>query len=381
MTTIMQKKKGKILYIITKSNWGGAQRYVFDLATRLPKEDFEIAVAHGGNGILAERLRAAGIRTMPVKNFERNMRVFKDIAAFFELRSLLRRERPDVVHLNSSKAGGIGALSARLARMPRIVFTVHGLPSREPRSAPARLLIGIFSWLTVLLCHRVIAVCKRDRKTIAALPGMKKKVVLIYNGIERPAFLSRAEARMMLRGKIPDLAKDDARWVGTIGELNRNKGTSVLIEACALLGSASYRLIIVGDGEKRRGLEEAIEKRGLAGRAFIVSVPSDAALLLPAFDLFVLPSLKEGLPYTLLEAGAAGLPAVASAVGGIPEVIEQGVSGLVVPPSDAKTLAEALRALRAPKATDFGAALKRREGERFALAGMVKATAVVYGWE
>src|SRR3989344_3387314 len=138
MTTTMQKKKGKILYIITKSNWGGAQRYVFDLATRLPKEDFEIAVAHGGNGLLAEKLCTARIRTIKVKKFERNVKLFKDIAVFFELLSLLRRERPDIVHLNSSKAGGIGALSARFTGIKNIIFTSHGLVFDEDRPFPVR---------------------------------------------------------------------------------------------------------------------------------------------------------------------------------------------------------------------------------------------------
>src|SRR3989344_323690 len=103
--------KKKILFVITKSNWGGAQKYVFDLATNLPKEEFEPVVACGGGGMLAKRLRAEKIRVVEVPSLERDISFIKEIRAFFFLWKLFQKEKPDVVHLNSSKAAALGALA------------------------------------------------------------------------------------------------------------------------------------------------------------------------------------------------------------------------------------------------------------------------------
>src|ERR1043166_2713598 len=120
--------KRKVLYVSRKANWGGAKRYVFDLATSLPKDEFDVAVAYGQPGRLAEELQKAGIKTHPILSLQRDVSLGVDIKSFFELYRLFKKERPDVVHLNSSKAGGVGALAARLAGIKNIIFTVHGLP-------------------------------------------------------------------------------------------------------------------------------------------------------------------------------------------------------------------------------------------------------------
>ena len=132
--------KKKILFVITKSNWGGAQRYVYDLATHLPKEEFEVAVAFGGTGevgasagLLEVRLREAGVRIIFLTTFARDIGILREFSAFFELLRTIRAENPDVLHLNSSKAGGLGALSGRIAGLRRIIFTAHGFAPNELR--------------------------------------------------------------------------------------------------------------------------------------------------------------------------------------------------------------------------------------------------------
>ena len=114
--------KRKILFVITKSNWGGAQRYVYDLAAALPKGEFEVVVALGGTGeasaqtgLLAERLKEASVRTIFLSSFTRDIYFFGEFKAFFELLKVIREERPDTLHLNSSKAGGIGSVAGRIA--------------------------------------------------------------------------------------------------------------------------------------------------------------------------------------------------------------------------------------------------------------------------
>ena len=125
----------KILFVITKSNWGGAQKYVYDLANELhrPNAEFEVAVAFGQEGQLAGKLREAGITTHPIRSLQRDVSVIADIKSFFELLRLFKTQKPDIAHLNSSKVGGLGALAARVAGVPKIIFTVHGWPFWETR--------------------------------------------------------------------------------------------------------------------------------------------------------------------------------------------------------------------------------------------------------
>ena len=127
----MNRQCKKILFVITKSVWGGAQRYVFDLATNLPKDQFETAVAVGGNGPLVHKLTEHNIVTSDVTNFQKSVNPFKDIAVFFELLAIYKKFQPDVIHTNSSKAGGIASAAAFVYRITtrrpvRCIFTAHG---------------------------------------------------------------------------------------------------------------------------------------------------------------------------------------------------------------------------------------------------------------
>ncbi len=212
----------KILFVITKSNWGGAQRYVFDLATHLPRDRFAVAVALGGTGAagaqtggLQQKLHEAGVRTIFVPSFVRYISAGSDIQSFFELYHLFKKESPDVVHLNSSKAGGVGALAARLAGVKKILFTVHGWPFWEPRHRGARGLIYMASWFTALLCHRVIVVSDYDLQVARNMPFVAPKVARIYNGIDlHPPLGSGARIRAVF--------PSGAKITGTVGDLNTN---------------------------------------------------------------------------------------------------------------------------------------------------------------
>ena len=296
--------KKKVTYVITKSNWGGAQRYVFDLATNLPKEQFEVSVVLGGDGVLAHKLRDATVMIYHISSLQRDVAFFADVKSFFELYRLFRRERPDVVHLNSSKAGGVGSMAARLAGIKKIIFTVHGLPEDEPRGALSRLLIKIATRVTFMLCDTVITVSKENQRRV-------RGSVLIYNGIGPMQFGSGEKVRSAFPA--------GAKITGTIGELTKNKNQIALIEEAK--NNPTMYVAIVGDGEDRAMLEAKIRKYGLVERAKLLGfLPANEAL--KGFDVFALPSLKEGLPYVLLEAKQAGLPIVANRVGGVGEILD-----------------------------------------------------------
>jgi glycosyltransferase involved in cell wall biosynthesis len=302
----------KILFVITKSNWGGAQRYVFDVATHLDRARFEIAVALGGTGELQRKLTAVGIRVIPLQSVQRDISVSADVGGFFSLYRIMRVYKPEVVHLNSSKAGGLGALSARLLGVPRIIFTAHGWPFAEKRNFVWRLFALLGSWATALLSHKIICVSDHDLRIAERMPFIGHKAVRIYNGIEQNMVLGFGN---MIRDAFPT----GVRVTGTIGELTRNKNQVALIEEAK--NDPDMYVAIVGEGEDRLYLMKKIEEYGLEARVKLFGfMPASEALR--GFDVFALPSIKEGLPYVLLEAKAAGLPIEASRVGGVGEILD-----------------------------------------------------------
>lgn len=369
-------RKTKVLFVITKSNFGGAQHYVYDLARELPREEFEAVVACGGTGTLVEKLALARVRTILLPSLARDISLLRDVMSFFALWRLFLVERPDVVHLNSAKASGIGALAARLAGVPNIIFTAHGWAFNEDRSLFSRMLIKFLSWLTVVFSHKTIAVSEAVHDDTKNWPFIKNKIVTIHNGIESVTFLSREAARAKLQ--LPP----DAFIVGTIAELHHNKGLTYAIEAIAKLLEKHPNIYyaILGDGEEKECLNALVEAQGLHGRVLLPGFVKDASHYLKAFDCFVLPSVKEGLPYVILEAGLAELPVIATSIGGIPEVIFDQKTGFLVPARNVGALVDAVNELITfpTLRTDFGNALHEKVRRDFSLGQMVADTVKLY---
>jgi glycosyltransferase involved in cell wall biosynthesis len=303
--------KKSILYVITKANWGGAQRYVFDLAVAAKERGYTASVAYGAPGRLEERLKEKEVRGIPIRALQRDVSLAADLRSFWELLGLFREERPDIVHLNSSKAGGVGALAARLAGVRHIVFTVHGLPWDENRSPLSRFAIFVATWLTFLLSHRVIAVSKDNFDRARRCLFCHDKIVLIYNGVGPLQFGSGE----VIRKAFPP----GAVITGTVGELTYNKNHSALIERAKK--NPELYIAIVGEGELRPMLEQKIRKYDLGNRVKLFGF-MPAAEVLKGFDRFVLSSLKEGLGYVIIEARMAGLPIEANRVGGVGEALD-----------------------------------------------------------
>ncbi|MBI5004935.1 MAG: glycosyltransferase [Candidatus Lloydbacteria bacterium] len=375
--------KKKIFYLITKSNQGGAQRNVCDLATGISPKLFDVSVFAGGDGWLFDELTKKNIHAESLPFLARDVRFFAEIAVFFKLLSLFKKERPDIVHLHSSKAGALGALAARLAGVEKIIFTAHGWAFNEPRFFLSRAAIWLVSWLTTLLAHRIIVITKKEYAQTLAMPLITaKKIAYIPNGIDNIHFLPKKEAQEKLLGPQAKSIDADTIWIGTISELTANKGLKYAIEATAIIkkGAASpFVFVVIGEGEERKALEKQIVDYKLSGTVFLAGYKKDAHTLLKAFDIFTLTSLKEGLPYALLEAGAAGLPTVASNVGGIPDIVGE-ESGILVPPQNPEAIAQALKKLitdrSAQKPTEEPGA--RRIQETYSLQKMLHDTVSLY---
>jgi len=374
--------KTKVLFVITKSNWGGAQKYVYELATGLPKDRFGITVLLGGSGPLVQKLQVAGIHTIPIFSLSRDINLLSDISSFFELWKIFRNEKPDVVHLNSAKAGGVGALSARLAGIPKIIFTAHGWAFNEERPLWQKFIIKFFSYITVLLAHKTIAVSDAVKDDTKSWPFISSKLFVIKNGIKEPNFLDREEARSRLYSITRTTLPSNSFLVGTISELHKSKGLAFAIEAFAKITkeNPSIYYFILGGGEEKGRLDALVEHHGLQGRVFMLGFVDEAPRFLKAFDVFLLPSTTEALGLVLLEAGLAGLPAVASNVGGIPEIIVDNETGLLVPSRDIDAISEAINKLVADSALAkrFSETLRQRVLTDFSDKRFIAETIAIY---
>lgn len=379
----------RILHLVTKSNWGGAQRCVHDLAVDAARRGHEVTVALGGQGLLATRLASAGVTVVSLPSLTRDVRVFGDLAAAREIWAAIGRVRPEVLHLHSSKAGGLGALIGRLRRVPAIVFTAHGWAFNERRPSWQRAAIRLLHLATVLLSHRTIAVAPAIVRQLGFKPLVGKRFAVIPNGVDPQPLATRDEARARI-AEIPSAAKvlsgrGGGTVVGALAELHPIKGIDTLVEAVADLARRDdvpkFGVIVLGEGEARGALQAAIDARGLAEFFCLAGFVEDAPRFLSAFDIFAMPSRSEAMPMALLEAGNAGLAAVATRVGGIPEAIESLETGLLVSPDRPRELAEALRRLVVDAAlrSRLGEALKARVRERFSRAAMSTATEALYG--
>jgi glycosyltransferase involved in cell wall biosynthesis len=362
----------KILYLITKSNWGGAQKYVYDLATAFSAKKCDVAVAFGGRGELTGKLEAAGIRTISIDSLVRDINLLKEWKSMLVLYSIIKKEQPDVLHVNSSKAGGLGALLGRLLGVRCIVFTVHGAPFREDRTFLVRAILYVATWATCLLSHKVIAVSKRDAHDIGQMFFVKKKVTTIYNGIIFDGIV-----------RMPSSQSKEIHIV-TIGDLTKNKGYLYGLEAIAeLVIDRGYpiRYFIEGEGEDRQEIESYIAKHKLQNHVTLLGRTLKTGERLHEFDIFMLPSVKEGLPYVLLEAGRAMMPVVSTITGGIPEIVRHEGTGLLVKPKDSHQLAREIERLILDKkfAKKLGIELHSHVVQNFSHAKMLAETARTYG--
>ena len=384
----MEEKK-KILYVITKGNFGGAQRYVYDLATSLPKDKFEVLVACGTKegSILMQKLLVKGIKTIALENSEREINIKKDFKTFRELIRIIKEEKPNIVHLNSSKIGLLGSLTILYLKIfqsfnhsiLKCIFTSHGWAFNEQnRSAFSKIIFYLGHYLTVLICDKTIAVSEKTKRDISFLPFIENKISVIHNGINDFDIMPIDEAHLILASK-----ENEKIILFSLSELHNNKGIDIALKAISLLPKDVRDKIIytvAGDGEERENLEKFISNLGISGSIRFLGFVPDAKKLLFGADIFLLPSRTENLPYAILEAGAAELPIIATSVGGIPEVIRDMQNGILIHPRNPKEIAEAILYLldHPEKQKEFGDEVKKTISNFFSLEKMLKETEKIY---
>jgi len=320
------KQKPKILYLITKSNFGGAQKYVFDLASDEKVISlFDVSVAVGGEGELVERLeKNERIKVIKLKHLQNTLSLVKTLKIISEIVKLIKKEKPDLIHINSSLAGLTGSVAAIITDT-KSVFTAHGWPFNETRPVYQKIILKILMGIVVLISNRTIAVSKNISEQLYFSGSLlKNKFVIIYNGIKNIEFFKREET-------ISKFNIDENKLnIVSVGELHTSKGHDIAIDALKDLKEFNFHYHIIGEGLFRKELENKIVYHKLEKHVTMHGQVKDAAKYLENFDLFLLPSRTEALGYVALEAYAAGLPVIATNVGGVPEVIREAGEGSIV---------------------------------------------------
>lgn len=337
--------KKKILFAITKGNFGGAQRYVFDLATSLPQDQFEVLVTCGEGELLKNKLREKNIKVIDLKSSQRDINTKKDIGTFLEIRRIILEEKPDVLHLNSSKIGGVGALAGRLCGVKKIIFTSHGWAFNENRGLLSKYLILFLHWLTIMLSHTTITVSHKAKRDIVWLPFIKNKIKVVHNGISDFETIERNEARKILT----DENNQNKKIIFSLAELHNNKGIDIALKAISMLPQEiknDLLFCVAGEGEEEENLINLIKKLELENSVILLGYIENGKKLLVGADIFLLSSRTEAFPYVILEAGIKSLPIISTCVGGIPEIIQNMENGILVHPKNPKEIAEAISYLR-----------------------------------
>jgi glycosyltransferase involved in cell wall biosynthesis len=336
-------RKPRLLVLITLAEPGGAQESVSLLLPALV-ERFDVTLAAHGSGPLSESAREAGVPFVELRHVRRPINPWHDLLGLIELFRLCRRLRPDIVHAHSSKAGALGRLAAALAGVPIRVFTVHGWAFGAYEGLQGRCYLSLERWLSRLTTSVVcvsVAVRELGLAARACQPG---QTVVIHNAVDVASF--------------PELRRGPGSpRVISVGRFAFPKDFDTLASALARI-RLDYRAVLVGDGPELLQVSAALRRHGLIPRVELLGARRDVPHLLASADIFVLSSRSEGFPVSILEAMAAGLPVLASDVGGVAEAVVDGETGSLVPAGDAAALARALERLLADPA------LRSRLGER-----------------
>jgi len=368
----------KVLHVITDTNIGGAGRYLLYLLPQPAFRDVDIAVACP-DGELSVRLEAAGIRRLNIsgRDISFSPRLTRELAA------LVKAEKPDIVHTHGSLSGRI---AARMRKIP-VVYTKHGQVRTPDRRGIASSQAGPFTRLvnrvaTRVLADRVIAVSDRVRKELEDSGIQPSMITVIPNGIDLSPYRQKAKRTSKAKAADADAQGKRSFLIGTVARLSPEKGIDTLLDAAKIVVTSypSARFVIAGTGPLERELAQKVRDLRLENCVRMVGFVDNVPGLFSGLDLYVLPSDTEGIPLALLEAMAAGLPVVATRVGGVPEVVVDGVTGFLVPPRQPKALAQAIvRLLVDPDlAKSMGASGRERAESMFDARVTAERTVQVY---
>ena len=373
----------RVAHVITRLCRGGAQENTFHTVRLANRARYDVdlisGVITGSEDSMEDQVRAAGIGIIRVPHLSRNPHPVHDYRAYRFLKSLFQEKQYDIVHTHTSKAGFLGRLAAHHAGVPIIVHTPHGHIFHGYFSSPMTRFYTLLERHAARKSDALIALTERGiEEHLAHGVGRRDQWSAIFSGIDLGPFENAIRMRRETREGLG--IKPDTLLVGAAGRLEPVKGFAYFVEAAHLLVEEcpEVRFVLAGDGSQRSFLEG--QAADLSLQFEFLGMRDDIPALMAAMDLFVLPSLNEGMGRVLLEAAAAGVPVVATAVGGVPEIVKDGVTGLLVPPEDATALAGAMQRLLADCATRrrMGETARAEVAPRHGLGSMVQRIEALY---
>ncbi len=344
----MPDRRIKVLFLIDSLGPGGAERLMVDLLPRLREIGVDsdvVAIQERHGNPIADDLRRVGV-TVSTVGIER----LRERGALARVMTAVLDSSPDVIHTQLEFADILGSIAGSRLDIPTIA-TIHTLDRPKPWSREAAR-FRVMAWTLRRRSQRVIAVSESARRHVLRKAGLPKRcTITIHNGINLTPFLGTDHTtRNRVREEL-DFAPD-VPVVATVAVLREPKGIDDMLEAlpALLINHPLLRYLIVGDGPHRTALEAKAAELGVHDSVHFAGRRADVADMLAAADIFVLPSLTEALPTVIIEAMAVGLPVVATTVGGIPELVEHGTTGVLVPPASPLRLSEAVgRLLDSPR--------------------------------
>ncbi|MDD5233210.1 MAG: glycosyltransferase family 4 protein [Syntrophales bacterium] len=346
----------RVVHVITRIDKGGSAENTLLTAGGLRGMNYDVSVikgpSHESNMTLLEReaagkslsaLEAAGVSILTDPDLVRSISPVQDVRSLLRMTSLFQRIRPQIVHTHTSKAGVLGRFAAALARVPIVVHTPHGHVFHGYFAGPETKFFVILERLAARLTDRIIMLTDGERKDhLRFRVGPEEKFITIHSGVGlapfTPGRIDSVSARKDLG--IPP----SCPVVGAVGRLTRIKGHRYLLEAANLVlkEKPETRFVILGSGELEDDLKELALALGIENNVIFPGWRPDVAAVLAAFDVFAFPSLNEGMGKAVVEAMSMGLPVVASRIGGIPDLVEEGLNGVLVPAADPRALATSI---------------------------------------
>lgn len=358
----------KLVQVVTRSdNIGGSQVHVRDLAVELQNRGCSVCVLVGGEGPFLEEIKECGIPVQTIHHLVRAIHPYHDWCAFLEICRALRCLQPDLVATHTSKAGWIGRMAARSLGIP-VLFTAHGWSFIQVAPGVMKKIYILAEKIAANLSSRVITVSEYDRifclKHHMVSPD---KVITIHNGIPDIPYI------------IPNQVTYSPRFIMT-ARLEKPKNHKFLLRALSSLTNENWRLDLLGEGPLRTEIEQRISGLHLTSKVRLLGARRDVPKLLCKAQGFILLSDMEGLPISILEAMRAGLPIIASDVGGVAETVEDGVNGFLIPHGNLEVLIDRLKILISNQELrqKMGLASRGKYEKQFSLTEMVDKTLGAY---
>lgn len=372
-------QKTNLLYIITKLELGGAQKQLLSLIERLDKDKFNIFLFTARQGLLSEdALSINGLTIEKSTCLERSINPFCDFLALIEIYRFIKKNNIHIVHTHSSKAGILGRWAARLARRKVILHTVHGWSFNDYQPFFVRQFFIFLERITARFTNKLIVVSNYDRqKGLDNHIGNNGKYTLIRYGVDYARFCVKEKNIRRVLG----IGNDDL-IVGTVSCLKPQKSPLDYVRLAFLVTQSipDVKFILAGDGVLRDAVEKLIRNLNLESKFILLGWCLDIPEILQALDVFVLTSLWEGLPISVLEAMASSKPVLVTNTGGVGEVVKDGQTGFLVEARDLDNMAKRLIALLGDMALRniIGQNARDSLSQDFAVLNMLKKTQELY---